>query len=159
MDATTAQIYKHRLVRERDALLAQIDVQHGGRISRAEVASESIDKSDDDAAQIQTGRDLAFAIHEHETAELVAKEASLKRIQAGGVRLVRGLWHPYTHGATPCCTPHPALCGLSNQRREETPPLIFQRNTMSTFHAVVWMDHAQAHVLMFDKMAGDPSQL
>ena len=51
---------------------------------------------------------------------------------------------------------------------------------MSTFHAVVWMDHAEAHVLMFDsdhptdaqlialarkyfvkfdKMAGDPSQL
>ena len=83
MDAATAQIYKHRLVVERDALLAQIDAQHGGRISRAEVASESLDKGDDDAAQIQTGRDVAFAIHEHETAGLVAIEASLKRIQAG----------------------------------------------------------------------------
>ena len=83
MDAATAQIYKHRLVVEREALLAQIDAQHGGRISRAEAASDALDKSEDDLAQIQTGRDMAFAINEHETAGLLAIDASLKRIQAG----------------------------------------------------------------------------
>ena len=83
MDAITAQKYKHRLVVERDALLAQIDAQRGGPISRADAASEALDKSKDDNAQIQTGRDIAFAINEHETAELLAIDASLLRIKEG----------------------------------------------------------------------------
>ena len=83
MDAVTAQKYKPRLVVERDALLAQIDAQRGGPISRADAASEALDKSEDDNAQIQSGRDVAFAINEHETAGLLAIDASLKRIQAG----------------------------------------------------------------------------
>ena len=83
MDAITAQKYKHRLVVERDALLAQIDAQRGGPISRADAASEALDKSEDDNAQIHTGRDIAFAINEHETAELLAIDASLLRIKEG----------------------------------------------------------------------------
>ena len=83
MDAVTAQKYKHRLVVERDALLAQIDAQRGGPMSRADAASEALDKSEDDNAQIQTGRDIAFAINEHETAELLAIDASLLRIKEG----------------------------------------------------------------------------
>ena len=83
MDAITAQKYKHRLVVERDALLAQIDAQRGGPISRADAASDTLDKSEDDNAQIQTGRDIAFAINEHETEELLAIDASLLRIKEG----------------------------------------------------------------------------
>ena len=83
MDAITAHKYKHRLVVERDALLAQIDAQRGGPISRADAASDALDKSEDDNAQIQTGRDIAFAINEHETAELLAIDASLLRIKEG----------------------------------------------------------------------------
>jgi len=83
MDAVTSQKYKHRLVVERDALLAQIDAQRGGPISRADAASDALDKSEDDNAQIQTGRDVAFAINEHETAELLAIEAALLRIKEG----------------------------------------------------------------------------
>ena len=83
MDAVTAQKYKHRLVAERDALLAQIDAQRGGPISRADAASEALDKSEDDNAQIQSGRDVAFAINEHETAELLDIEAALLRIKEG----------------------------------------------------------------------------
>jgi DnaK suppressor protein len=83
MDAVTAQKYKHRLVVERDALLAQIDAQRGGPISRVDAASDALDKSEDDNAQIQTGRDVAFAINEHETAELLAIEAALLRIKEG----------------------------------------------------------------------------
>ena len=83
MDAVTAQKYKHRLVAERDALLAQIDAQRGGPISRAEAASETLDKSEDANAQIQSGRDVAFAINEHETAELLDIEAALLRIKEG----------------------------------------------------------------------------
>jgi len=83
MDAITAQKYKHRLVAERDALLAQFDAQRGGPISRADAASEALDKSEDDNAQIQSGRDVAFAINEHETAELLDIEAALLRIKEG----------------------------------------------------------------------------
>ena len=83
MDAVTAQKYKNRLVVERDALLAQIDAQRGGPMSRADAASDALDKSEDDNAQIQTGRDIAFAINEHETAELLAIDASLLRIKEG----------------------------------------------------------------------------
>ena len=83
MDAVTAQKYKHRIVVECDALLAQIDAQRGGPISRADAASEALDKSEDDNAQIQSGRDVAFAINEHETAELLAIDASLLRIKEG----------------------------------------------------------------------------
>ena len=83
MDAVTAQKYKHRLVAERDALLAQIDAQRGGLISRVEAASEDLDKSEDDNAQIQSGRDVAFAVNEHETAELLDIEAALLRIKEG----------------------------------------------------------------------------
>ena len=83
MDAITAQKYKHRLVVERDALLAQIDAQRGGPMSRADAASEALDKSEDDNAQIQTGRDIAFTINEHETAELLDIEAALLRIKEG----------------------------------------------------------------------------
>jgi DnaK suppressor protein len=64
-------------------LLAQIDAQRGGPISRADAASDTLDKSEDDNAQIQTGRDVAFAINEHETAELLAIEAALLRIKEG----------------------------------------------------------------------------
>jgi DnaK suppressor protein len=70
-------------VAERDPLLAQIDAQRGGPISRAEAASEALDKSEDDNAQIQSGRDVAFAINEHETAELLDIEAALLRIKEG----------------------------------------------------------------------------
>ena len=83
MDAVTAQKYKHRLVVERDALLAQIDAQRGGPISRAQAASDALDKSEDDNAQIQTGRDVAFAVNEHETADLLAIEEALQRIKEG----------------------------------------------------------------------------
>jgi DnaK suppressor protein len=83
MDAVTAQKYKHRLVVERDALLAQMDAQRGVPISRADAASDALDKSEDDNAQIQTGRDMAFAINEHETAGLLDIEAALLRIKEG----------------------------------------------------------------------------
>ncbi len=118
MDAVTAQKYKHRLVLERQALLAQMDAQHGGRIGRVEVASESLDKSEDDNAQIQTGRDVAFAINEHETAALNAIAASLQRIKEGvyGLCLTCG-----THIPTPRldAAPHTQRCVACQTRFEQ----------------------------------------
>ena len=83
MDALAAQPFKAQLEQAREALLAQIAEQRGGPISRAEAASDHFDNSHDDRGQINTARDLEFAVNEHETAELLAIEEALKRIQAG----------------------------------------------------------------------------
>ena len=122
MDAITAQKYKHRLVVERDALLAQIDAQQGGRISRADLASEALDKSEDDNAQIQSGRDLAFAIHEHETADLVAIDASLLRIKEGvyGLCVDCGTHIP---AARLDAAPHTERCVTCQTRFEQAHPV------------------------------------
>ncbi len=122
MDAITAQKYKHRLVVERDALLAQIDAQRGGPISRADAASEGLDKSEDDNAQIQTGRDIAFAINEHETAELLAIDASLLRIKEGiyGLCVDCGSHIPV---ARIDAAPHTLRCVACQTRFEKTHPV------------------------------------
>ncbi len=125
MDAITAQKYTHRLVVERDALLAQIDAQRGGPISpisRADAASEALDKSEDDNAQIQTGRDIAFAINEHETAELLAIDASLLRIKEGvyGLCVDCGTHIP---AARMDAAPHTLRCVACQTSFEKTHPV------------------------------------
>ena len=122
MDAITAQKYKHRLVVERDALLAQIDAQRGGPISRADAASEALDKSEDDNAQIQSGRDVAFAINEHETAELLDIEAALLRIKEGvyGLCVDCGTHIP---AARMDAAPHTLRCVACQTSFEKTHPV------------------------------------
>jgi DnaK suppressor protein len=83
MDALAAQPLKAQLEQAREALLAQIAEQRGGQISRAEEASNHFDNSLDDRGQINTARDLEFAMNEHEIAELLAIEEALKRIKEG----------------------------------------------------------------------------
>ena len=51
--------------------------------STAPILPPPVVKSEDDNAQIQSGRDVAFAINEHETAELLDIEAALLRIKEG----------------------------------------------------------------------------
>lgn len=83
MDAHEVKPFLHQLVRAREALLAQIAAQRDGVVSRAEMAAEHYEHSDDDNSEINTARELAFAVNEHETAELLAIEAALQRIKQG----------------------------------------------------------------------------
>ena len=83
MDAQHASAYKQKLEALRTALLAQIAEQRGGKLSRAEVAAEHFAHSEDSDAQVNTARDLEFALNEHETAELAAIDAALERLQHG----------------------------------------------------------------------------
>jgi len=83
MDATTNQAFKAQLLGMRERLLAQIAQQRGGAKSRAEVAAEHFAHSEDATAQVNTARDLEFALNEHETAELSALDAALERLSAG----------------------------------------------------------------------------
>lgn len=83
MDTTTTQGFKAQLLTMRSHLLAQIAEQRGGAKSRAEVAAEHFARSEDATAQVNTARDLEFALNEHETAELAAIDAALERLSAG----------------------------------------------------------------------------
>ena len=83
MDTQTAQGYKTQLTQMRTDLLAQIAEQRGGAKSRAEVAAEHFAHSEDSPAQVNTARDLEFALNEHETAELAAIDDALSRLSQG----------------------------------------------------------------------------
>ena len=83
MDAQHANAFQQKLEAQRASLLAQIAAQRGGKTSRAEVAAEHFARHEDSDAQVNTARDLEFAINEHETAELAAIDAALARLQAG----------------------------------------------------------------------------
>ena len=72
MDAQHATAFKQKLEHQRAELLAQIAEQRGGKASRVEVAAEHFAHNEDSDAQVNTARDLEFAINEHETAELAA---------------------------------------------------------------------------------------
>ena len=83
MNAEHASAYKQKLEALRADLLAQIAEQRGGKLSRAEVAAEHFSHSEDSDAQVNTARDLEFALNEHELAELAAIDAALERLQQG----------------------------------------------------------------------------
>jgi DnaK suppressor protein len=83
MNAQHATAFKHALETQRADLLAQIAQQRGGIASRADVAAEHFAHSEDSDAQVNTARDLEFAINEHETAELSAIDEALARLSTG----------------------------------------------------------------------------
>ncbi len=83
MDTQTTQGYKNQLTQMRTALLAQIAQQRDGVKGRAEVAAEHFAHSEDSPAQMNTARDLEFALNEHETAELAAIDDALSRVSQG----------------------------------------------------------------------------
>ncbi len=83
MDTPQTQAFKRQLIDMRERLLDQIAQQRGGAKSRAEVAAEHFARSEDATAQVNTARDLEFALNEHETAELSAIDAALARLSAG----------------------------------------------------------------------------
>jgi DnaK suppressor protein len=74
---------RQRLLNERQALMERIAQQRGGAVGRVEAAAEQFAQSEDEHAQNITERDLAFAIDEHESAELNAIQAALVRVREG----------------------------------------------------------------------------
>lgn len=67
--------------------LAQLRAQRGGKIGRAEAASEARTHDSDDWAQADAERDLGIALEERGSAELVAIDAALKRVADGSFGL------------------------------------------------------------------------
>jgi DnaK suppressor protein len=74
---------RQRLLDTRHDLMERIAQQRGGALGRVEAAVEQFGQSEDEHAQNITERDLAFAIDEHESAELNAVQAALVRVREG----------------------------------------------------------------------------
>ena len=87
MNAPISDTYAQQLVQMRQALLAQLREQRGGKIGRAEAAAEAREVQSDDWAQADAERDFAVALEERESAELVAIDAALKRVSDGSFGL------------------------------------------------------------------------
>ena len=87
MDMNISETFTDQLHQMRVELLTQIRDQRGGKVGRAESAAEARGSASDDWATAETERDLAFALEERESAELVAIDEALKRIADGSYGL------------------------------------------------------------------------
>lgn len=75
--------YQAQLLALRASLLAQLATLRGGTVSRAEASAAHFAHPEDSTAQVNSARDLEFALDAHDTAELREVEAALSRIAAG----------------------------------------------------------------------------
>lgn len=87
MTTPISDTFAAQLNEMRTDVLAQLRAQHGGATSRAEAAADALANASDDQASADTERDLAFALEERESAELIAIDAALKRIADGSFGL------------------------------------------------------------------------
>ena len=75
--------FKKQLLDQRASLLEQLRNLRGGAVGRAEASAEHFGHPEDSPAQMNTERDLEFALDERETAELRLIDAALGRLEAG----------------------------------------------------------------------------
>ena len=161
MNQTVSDTYARQLQQMRTDLLAQLRAQRGGQVGRAEAAAEAREHQSDDWAQADAERDLSIAMEERESAGLIAIDEALKRIGDGSYGLCidcgASIATARLHANPTALRRLPGKARKSRRRRAHArllnphPETLNRSRTMTTFHAVVWMDHSQAHVLMFDK--------
>lgn len=87
MNRTQAAPFEALLRARRAGLLEQLANLRGGQVGRAEASADHFDRPEDSTAQVNTARDLEFALDAHETAELALVEAALHRIETDGYGL------------------------------------------------------------------------
>jgi DnaK suppressor protein len=87
MTTPLSDTFAQQLRGMRADVLAQLRTQRGGKIGRAEAAANARETESDDWAQANAERDLAIALEERESAELVAIDDALQRIADGSYGL------------------------------------------------------------------------
>jgi len=87
MNPNISDTFTRQLQQLRAEVLAQLRAQRGGELGRAESAAQARQTESDDWASAETERDLAFALQERESAELVAIDEALQRIADGSYGL------------------------------------------------------------------------
>ena len=75
--------YVAQLRAQRASLLEQLNNLRGGAVTRAEASADHFERAQDSEAQVNSARDLEFALDERETAELRDIDAALARVEAG----------------------------------------------------------------------------
>ncbi len=75
--------FQQQLLAQRANLLEQLANLRGGAVGRAQASAEHFERAEDSEAQVNSARDLEFALDERETAELRLLDAALERIKAG----------------------------------------------------------------------------
>ena len=75
--------FKTLLLAQRAALLEQLSSLRGGTAGRVEASVEHFSQPEDSSAQLNTERELEFALDARESAELNHIQAALDRIAAG----------------------------------------------------------------------------
>lgn len=75
--------YQEQLLARRASLLEQLASLRGGTMGRAEASADHFGRPEDSTAQLNTERELEFALDARENAELAQVDAALKRIEAG----------------------------------------------------------------------------
>lgn len=83
MTHTLTDPFKAQLLARRTGLLEQLAQLRGGAVSRTEASADHFGRPEDPGAQTATERELEFALDAHESAELDAVDAALKRMEAG----------------------------------------------------------------------------
>lgn len=83
MNTNISPVFKERLLARRASLQEQLNTLRGGPVGRAEASAEHFEREQDSTAQVNSARELEFALDEHESAELRQVEAALARIEAG----------------------------------------------------------------------------
>lgn len=76
-------MFKKQLLERQAVLLDQLATLRGGHKSRSEASADHFSHPEDSTAQVNTARDLEFALDEHENIELADVAAALARIEAG----------------------------------------------------------------------------
>lgn len=122
MDTALMAPLRQQLLAQRAALLNQIATLRSGVVGRAEAASDLVGQAQDQdpRAQAATERELESALDEHDSAEINAIEAALKRMDAGvyGLCTDCGVAIP---AARLRAAPEVPRCIECQQRREQGP--------------------------------------
>lgn len=87
MNQAISNTFVSQLQQMRSEVLDQLRIQRGGEVSRADAAAQARETASDDWARAETERDLAFALDERGTAELVAIDKALQRVADGSYGL------------------------------------------------------------------------
>lgn len=83
MSENISDTFAQQLQQLRTDLIAQLREQRGGKIGRAQAASDPHDEQSGDWYQLEAQRDLAMTLDDREVAQLVAIDTALKRIASG----------------------------------------------------------------------------
>jgi len=82
MDKQLQDGLRRQILEHRSGVLAQLAQQRGGVVGRAEAAAH-FQHAEDSPAQVNTERDLEFALDEREIAEVAELDAALQRLDTG----------------------------------------------------------------------------